>query len=61
MMPIKIRVMLVFISAKIRNAWAKVAMSSVPIIAPKQIAKKVFHGVIPKSLPTIDPTRPPDP
>lgn len=42
-------------------ASAKYAMSKVPIIAPIDIAKKVFKGFIPINLPTIDPTIPPEP
>ena len=42
-------------------ASEKYAMSIVPIIAPVEIAKKVVHGLIPISLPIIDPTKPPDP
>ena len=42
-------------------ASAKYAISEQPTIAPIDIAKKVFKGFIPINLPTIDPTRPPDP
>ena len=57
----KIRVNKVFISAKIRNAEANKAIKRQPITAPIEIAKNVFQGFIPINLPTIDPTRPPEP
>ncbi len=58
---IRIIVSVVFISAKIRNACAKVAINKQPIIAPSDIAKNVTHGFMPIRRPTIDPTNPPDP
>ena len=61
MMPTRMSVSRVFISAKIRNACANVAMRRQPITAPIDIAKNIFQDFMPIKRPTIDPTRPPDP
>jgi len=40
---------------------AKYAIKIQPNIDPADIAKKIFQGFMPISLPIIDPTRPPEP
>ena len=59
--PIRMRVRVEFIPAKIRNTCENVAMSRQPMIAPKDIARNVLSGFIPIKRPTIEPTSPPEP
>ena len=40
---------------------AKYAINTHHIIAPIDMARKIFQGFIPTNRPTIEPTRPPDP
>jgi len=59
--PIRMRVRVEFIPAKIRNKCENVAMSRQPITAPNDIARKALSGFMPIKRPTIEPTSPPEP